>query len=93
MCFDLDDKTWVRDGIDEDIIDGNCGRAGTDYVFCRIFRSIRTNYALPGSNLVLIQFGFRGFSFLSHAGRLWFVVFSKLASVSLDHYIIPFQPG
>ena len=48
---------------------------------------------LCSSKLVVIQFGYRGFSFLSHAVSLWFVVFSKLALVSLDYYIIPFQPG
>ena len=37
--------------------------------------------------------GYNGFSFLSHPVRLWFMVFSKLALVSLDYYIIPFQPG
>ena len=31
--------------------------------------------------------------FLSLAVRLCFVVFSKLALVSLDFYIIPFKPG
>ena len=34
--LDLDDKTWVRDGVDEDIIDGNCGQAGTDTVLAEI---------------------------------------------------------
>ena len=37
---------------------------------------------------MLIQFGYRGFSFLGHAVR-----FSKLALVSLDYYIIPFLAG
>ena len=36
----------------------------------------RTIYAVI--KLVLIRFVYRGFSFLSHAVRLWFVVFSKL---------------
>ena len=48
---------------------------------------------LSSSKLVLIQFGYRGFSFLSHAIRLSFVVFTKLVLVSLDYYIIPFQLG
>ena len=48
---------------------------------------------LSSSKLVLIQFGYRGFSFLSHAVRLWFMVFSKLALVRLDFSIISFQPG
>ena len=39
--------------------------------------------------LVLFQFGYRGFSFLSHDVRLWFMVFSKLALVSLDYYSFP----
>ena len=43
--------------------------------------------------LVLIRFEYGAFSFFSHAVRLWFVVLSKLALVSLDYYIIPFQPG
>ena len=48
---------------------------------------------LSSFKLVLIQFGYPGFPFLSYAARLWFVVFSKLALVSLVYYIIPFQPG
>ena len=48
---------------------------------------------LSSSKLVLFQFGHRYFSFLSHAVRLWFMVFSKLALVSLNYNIIPFQPG
>ena len=48
---------------------------------------------LSSSKLVLIQFGYRGFSVHSHAVRLRFVEFSKLALVSLDYYIIAFQPG
>ena len=43
--------------------------------------------------LVFFQFGYRGFSFLSLAIRLWFMVLSKLALVSLYYYIILFQPG
>ena len=61
------------------------------FVF-RLKRSLQKNY-LSSSKLVLIQFGYRGFSFLSHAVRLWFMVLSKLALVSLDYYIIPFKPG
>ena len=61
------------------------------FVF-RLISSLQKNN-LSSSKLVLIQFGYRGFSFLSLAVRLWFVVFSKLALVSLDYYIIPFQPG
>ena len=62
---------------------------------CFVFRlesSLQKNN-LSSSKLVLIQFGYRGFSFLSHAVRLWFVMFIKLALVSLDCYVIPFQPG
>ena len=59
-------------------------------VFCSfVFRlkgSLQKNN-LSSSKLVFIQFGYRGFSFLSHAVRLWFRVFSKLALVSLDYYI------
>ena len=58
----------------------------------RLKSSLQKNN-LSGSKLVLIQFGYRGFSFLSHAVWLWFMVFSNLALVSLNHYIIPFQPG
>ena len=61
------------------------------FVF-RLKSSLQKNN-LSSYKLVLIQFGYRGFSFLSHAVRLWFVVFSKLALVRLDYYIIPFQPG
>ena len=58
----------------------------------RLKSSLQKNN-LSCSKLVLFQFGYCGFSFLSQAVRLWFVVFSKLALVSLDYYIIPFQPG
>ena len=65
-------------------------------VFCsfvfRLKSSLQKNN-LSSSKLVLIQFGYHGFSFLSQAVRLWFVVFSKLAFVSLDYCIIPFQTG
>ena len=65
-------------------------------VFCsfvfRLKSSLQKNI-LSRSKLVLIQFGYRGFSFFGHALRLWFMVFDKLALVSLDYYIIPFQPG
>ena len=65
-------------------------------IFCsfvfRLKSSLQKNN-LSSSKLVLIQFEYLGFSFLSHAVRLWFVVFSKLALVGLDYYIIPFQPG
>ena len=61
------------------------------FVF-RLESSLQKNN-LSSSKLVLIQFGYRGFSFLSHAVRLWFVMFIKLALVSLDYYVIPFQPG
>ena len=37
---------------------------------------------------MLFQFGYPGFSFLSQAAMLWFMVFSNLALVSLDYYII-----
>ena len=45
-------------------------------VFCsfvfRLKSSLQKNI-LSSPKLVLIQFGYRGFSFLSHAVRLWFV--------------------
>ena len=51
------------------------------FVFCsfvfRLESSLQKNN-LSSSKLVLIRFGDRGFSFLRHAVRLWFVVFSKL---------------
>ena len=66
-------------------------------VFCSfVFRleCILQKNKLSSSKLVLIQFvGYRGFSFLSHAVRLWFAVFSKPTLVSLDYSIIPLQPG
>ena len=50
-------------------------------VFCsfvfRLKSSLQKNI-LSSYKLVLIQFGYRGFSYLSHAVSLWFVVFSKL---------------
>ena len=58
----------------------------------RLKSSLQKN-SLSSSKLVLIQFGYRGDSFLSHAARLWFVVFSKLALVSSNYYIIPFHMG
>ena len=58
----------------------------------RLKSSLQKNN-LSSYKLVLIQFGNHGFSFLSQAVRLWFVVFSKLALVRLDYYINPFQPG
>ena len=65
-------------------------------VFCsfvfRLTSSLRKKN-LSSFKLVLIQFGYSGFCFLSHAVELWFVVLSKLALVSLESYIIPFQPG
>ena len=65
-------------------------------VFCsfvfRLKSSLQKNN-LSSFKLILIQFGYRGFSFLNHAVKFWFVVFSELALVSLDYYIIPFQPG
>ena len=65
-------------------------------VFCSfVFRlkgSLQKNN-LSSFKLALIQFGYRGFSFLRHAVRLWFMVFGKLALVTLDYFIIPFQPG
>ena len=62
-------------------------------VFCffSVQGSLQKNN-LSSSKLVLIQFVYRGFYFLSHDVRLWFMVFSKLALVSLDYYIIPLQP-
>ena len=66
-------------------------------VFCsfvfRLENSLQKN-RLSSYKLVLIQFGYRGFSFISHAVRLWFMVISKLALISLGFFnIIPFQPG
>ena len=58
----------------------------------RLKRSLHENN-LSSFKLVLILFKYRGFSFFSHAVSLWFVVFSKLALVSLDYYIFLFQPG
>ena len=65
-------------------------------VFCSFVFKLKSSLQknnLSSSKLLLIQFGYRGFSFLSHAVRLWFMVFSKLALVSLDYFIIPFQQG
>ena len=62
-----------------------------DFVF-RLESSLQKNN-LTSSKLVFIQCGYPGISFLSHAVRLWLVVFNTLALVSLDYYIIPFQPG
>ena len=45
------------------------------FVF-RLESSLQKNN-LSSSKLILIQFGYRGFSFPSHAVRLWFVVFSN----------------
>ena len=61
-----------------------------DFVF-RLESSLQKNN-LTSSKLLLNQFGYRGFSFLSHAVRLWLVDISNLALVSLDYYIITFQP-
>ena len=48
------------------------------FVFCsfvfRLESSLQKNN-LSSSKLMLTRFGYRGFSFLSHAVRLWFVVF------------------
>ena len=60
-------------------------------VFCSFVFRLKSSLQkinLSSFKLVLIQFRYRGFSFLSHAVRLWFMVFSKLALVSLDFYII-----
>ena len=48
-------------------------------LFCvfRLVSSLQKNN-LSSCKLVLIRFGYTGFSFLSHAVRLWFVVFKKL---------------
>ena len=58
------------------------------FVFCsfvsRLESSLRKNH-LCSSKLVLTQFGYPGFPF--------FVVFSRLALVSLDNYIILFKTG
>ena len=65
-------------------------------VFCsfvfRLKNSLQKNI-LSSSKLVLVQFGYHGFYFLSHSVCLWFMVFSKLALVSLGFYIIRFQSG
>ena len=66
-------------------------RCFCSFVF-RLKSSLQKNN-LSISKLVLIQFGYRGFSFLGHAVRLWFMVYNKPALVSSDYYIIPFQPG
>ena len=60
------------------------------YSFVFRLKSILQKNNLSSSKLVLIQFGYCGFSFLSHTVKLWFAVFSKLALVSLDYYIVPF---
>ena len=67
-----------------------------DICFCssvfRIKSSLqKTN--LSSSKLVLTQFSYRGFYFLSHDVRWRFMLFIKLALVSSNYYIIPFQPG
>ena len=65
-------------------------------VFCSLVFRLESSLQkknLSSSKLVLIQFGYRGVSFFSHAVSCWFVVLSKLALVSLDYYIITFQPG
>ena len=65
-------------------------------VFCSFvfrLRSSLQNNNLSSSKLVLIQLVYRGFSFLSHAVRLWFVVFSKFAFLSLEYCIILCQTG
>ena len=50
----------------------------TFFVFCsfmfRLESSLQKNN-FSSSKLMLTRFGYRGFSFLSHAVRLWFVVF------------------
>ena len=65
-------------------------------VFCSFVFSLKSSLQksnLSNSKLVLIEFEFCWFSFLGNAVSMWFMVFSKLAFVSLDCYIIPFQPG
>ena len=52
------------------------------YFVFRLKSSLQKNN-LSISKLVLIQFGYWRFSFLGHAARLWFMVFSKLALVSV----------
>ena len=61
-------------------------------VLSSLKKSLQKNN-LSSSKLVFIQFGYRGFSFLSHAVRLWFMVFSKLALVSLDCLYNSFPTG
>ena len=50
-------------------------------VFCSflfgLINSLQKN-KLSSSSAVFFRFGYRGFFFLSHAVRLWFMVFSKL---------------
>ena len=44
------------------------------FVFCSFVFSLESSLQknnLSSSKLVLIQFGYRGFSFLSHAVKLW----------------------
>ena len=58
-------------------------------VFCSLCSDLKEVFKriiYPVSKLVLALFGYRGFSFLSHAVRFWFMVISELALVSLDYY-------
>ena len=67
------------------------------FFFCCLVMSfsffLRLKSSLQKNNLSRSKYGYRGFFFLSQAVRLWFVVLSKLPLVSLDYYIILFQPG
>ena len=63
------------------------------YFVFRLESNRQKKNILSSIRLVLVRFVYRGFSFLSHAVRFWFAVFSKLALVTLDYYIGPFQPG
>ena len=50
-------------------------------VFCSFVFRLKSSLQMDNlysSKLVLIKFGYRGFSFLTHAARLWFIVFSWL---------------
>ena len=57
---------------------------GVLFFLCTDLRVVLKRIIYPGLKLVLIQIGYRGFSFLSHDVRLCFMVFSKLVLVSLD---------
>ena len=57
-------------------------------LLCSDLKVVFKRIIYPVLSWFLIQFGYHGFIFLSHAARLWCMVFSKLALVSLDYYIV-----